>query len=254
MTFFNSNNTLISTYKTSSGPGVLFVASSQEVYANVGGNCSQTTFSNVIPSTTKSGDLILALIFARSPITDSSGFALVASQNNAGTTTGQYSAMYMKTASASDANSTVTFTQSLARRAAISIMVLRASVGTIMLDTFSTNSEAASFPPLPIVQVSSKNSIAVAISSTTIAYIISDRCTEYSLSFSAPASYTQITNSTGNACESCTNPRICAGYRLLADNAETDADSFIGIASPANCGQVIAIFKDSASSPTTPIL
>lgn len=254
MTFFTGNNSLIN-YKTiATTPGVLFVASSPEVYADVGGNCNQTTFSNVIPSATASGDLILALIFARSSITNSSGFGLLASQAVEGTTSGQYSAIYMKTASPSDANSTITFTQSVASRAAMSIIVLRAAVGTLLLDSFSSNSSASTAPALPVIPVSLQNSVAIALYSTSAAYTNEINCGQYITYSTVPVRYTQTTNSSGNACVSCTNPRICAGYRFLVNEAETgQTDAFTPASSPTNCGQIIAVFKDSAASSTTPL-
>jgi hypothetical protein len=251
--YFNNNAYLLKTESetVNNGAGVTVVASASEI--NI---CDQTSFYNTIPSATMQGDLIVALIFARSPIVNSSGFNLLASESIPGTATGQYTAIYTKTASSSDANSTLTFTtQSASTRSSMSIIVLRASVGSVILDNFDKNGSDTDYPGLPTVNVSSQNSVAVAVFSNTLVYNIGDpaTCSQYPTSITGPNTYTKITNSTSNACISCNNARLWAGYQVLDNVYQTNSfDRFNSEnVDPPRVSQILAVFKDSSAEPTS---
>lgn len=248
-TFIKNNNLIVRK------PFIFVAASTQEVNSGSGSVCSTNIVSNTIPGSVLKGDLIVSAIFARRSVTNSDGFTLLEKQDNAGTTTGQYSALYTKLAEDNDANRIVSFNfEGTNSVSSMAFLVLRSSTKNYSVDNIGKNGDATNFISLPSINNEKINSICVAMCSTTVVYNTESGCNQYTQNFTVPDGYTQTTISSSSLCVSCSVPRMSFGYKILSSIGPTpandkfaqpfiDGTTIFGTNNTARCGQIIAIFS-----------
>ena len=200
--------------------------------------------SAVTPADIQAGDLIVALVACHytGTLTPPAGWTQVAAADAPGTAGGaglNRVRAFTKTASGSESGSTVTFTQSVAGRMGLTILVLRGAGGVTLAQastaTYATTTAAPGLHPIPAATATQRGMLAVhlgccALSSDTVTIAV-------------PASWQLITPAgplTGAA-----QVRAWAAVRALAEGESTD-----GVAthagSPTHDGASILLLFRSA--------
>lgn len=125
-----------------------------------------SSISLTVPSDTNEGDVIVAYLAHRASLTPPSGFTLAKSQANIDSS--QFTSIYYKVASSSDAGSSVTFTQSSSVRISMGLIILEKASG---VSVEATNGSAQTATPLsaPSATTAVKGSLLIAVSSNLYA-------------------------------------------------------------------------------------
>lgn len=237
--------------------GVNTIAYSVETYGCDGEN--SLSVSNVVPSVTQSGDMIVVCMFARSAVTAPSGFTLAVSENNPNTTTGQFSAIYYKVSNGSEAGSTLTFTQASASSICMSVIVLRSSTGGVLLDTTGSNGISSYMTEYPNINASANGSVSVYVGSVTFNSNVGNIG---SSNFNIAKSYNQTTsgheldpdNNYSNYDPYCDDDgagalRMVAGYKYVNSGATgtSDISDYYRLGASTRLAQCLAVFKPSVA-------
>lgn len=239
--------------------GVNVVAYASDRYT-CSSNGQSTTVSNTIPDDVESGDMIVATLFARSSVTAPTGYTLAKSQANPNTTTGQFSAIYYKTASGSEGGTSLTFTQSTSQRMGLAITILRSSTGGVTLDTTGSNTGDGSFTTYPNLTAASNGSVAIYTGGVTSHSTVALNLTT---NFNIAKSYEQTTRGSDvglyfepGCAFSEGKVRMVSGYKYInsGSTGTSDISDLYKIGSSVRLAQCLAIFKPSStvSAPTFP--
>jgi hypothetical protein len=230
-----------STPTPTSSASIEYVSSSLEKYSCA----TDTSVTNLIPSSTQSGDLIVALLMRRSSITNSSSFSLLDEIENPGSSTGQYTSVYTKIANNTDANTNLTFTQSGAGRMGLAVVVLRSSNNNFNIENISKNSSSTDIPLLPSVISSGNNRIAISMITNTFTNIGFPPCDLPNYLY-APSGYQYITNSSlcsyadGESTPQCQQLRMGAAYKTVSNsgNIHSNSETFSTNVTDRRIGQI----------------
>lgn len=104
---------------------------------------SGTSIQATIPSSTRRGDLIVALVMRRSAVTNPTDYTTVVDQQTDGFD--QWTRVIVKEADLTDAGSTLTVTQSASGRMGLAIIILKGDNGQILVET--SGSQANNISP-----------------------------------------------------------------------------------------------------------
>lgn len=140
-----------------SGAPVSFVGASSTVYASASSQ-AQTT-----PGGIAAGDLLLAFVMHRSPLTAPAGWTLVASQSCTYTTTTQFMSVYKRIAQSGDAGSSQTWTQETSGFIAVHIHAYRSSSGcdVVDFDSYAINGGSSLSAAYAVSTATANNQIGV---------------------------------------------------------------------------------------------
>ena len=184
---------------------VSYVGSTEESYTN------SSSVSRTVPSNTQPGDLIIAAFFYRTTssnsITPPTGFTMLHEQPHPEPqSVGQVLQLWTKTADATDANSTVSFSQTSPERLALSLLVLRSTTGEVALDDLESlqmqnTSGSPGLHPVPRPISSTTGGVAVSVSSCTLAAAF------FSIHYRSPSGWELTTR------EFDTNNRLSVAYQ-----------------------------------------